>query len=350
MLKSVVTLKEIAAAAGCSPRAAAAVLNPSNGNVRVGQETQRRVLESAQQLGYRRNEMARAMVTGKSHVIGLLTSIGISETIMRIVEGALDEAAAQGYITKFLRLPFHATPEQVHEVVQLCTTWRLDGVVAVGLQDDVLACLNEEIKNNHRPVAYIETFADNSAAIRVGSDDAGGVRAALTHLVELGHRNIAFLGGPETSAISEARARLFRSTLKDLGVPLRKKWLLHSDWGNVRLIEAAAQHLLEANPRPTAIFCMADAIAMVTLRLARRLGLALPEQLSVIGYGNSALSTYADPPLTTIAQPFSEMGRHAVQRLLIHIKAGDGEVTAPSCDSLAQKLIVRGSTAPLEKV
>src|SRR5918997_545606 len=117
MNTSAITLKEIAAAAGCSPRAAAAVLNPSNGNVRVGKATHQRVLEIAQEMGYRRNEFARAMSTGQSHVIGLLTSVSTPETIHRIMGGVLDEAAAHGYVTKILRLPYDATPEQVLEEV-----------------------------------------------------------------------------------------------------------------------------------------------------------------------------------------------------------------------------------------
>jgi LacI family transcriptional regulator len=220
MNKTSVTIKEIAGVAGCSPRAAAAVLSPGGGTVRVGGETQRRVLEIAREMGYRRNELARAMVSGKSNVIGLLTSVGGSETVMRIIEGALDEAAARGYITKILRLPYYATLEQVREGVELCTAWQLDGVVAVGLREDVLACLSREIESNRRPVAYIESFPQGSPEIRVGSDDAGGVRLGLEHLAALGHRSIAFLGGAPESSISQGRAHLFAQTCHALGLPV----------------------------------------------------------------------------------------------------------------------------------
>ena len=344
-------LKQIAAAAGCSPRAVAAVLGSGSGTVRVGEATRQRVLQAADELGYRRNELARAMATGQSRVLGVLTSVGNAEPIMRIMEGALDEAAAQGYVTKILRLPYQATAEQVHEVVQLCTTWRLDGVIAVGLKESVIGSLDQEIQNNPRPAAYIESFPEESAPIRVGSDDAGGIRAALTHLAELGHRRIAFLGGRPDSRLSLARAQHFETILQELDLPVDKDLILHSDWGNARIIEATAQQLLNTVPRPTAIFCMSDAAAMVTMRLAWQIGFTLPGQLSVIGYSNSSLAAYAYPALTTVAQPFSEIGHIAVQRLLERIEGEKkGVIVAPTYDAPPQKLIVRASTAPPETV
>lgn len=350
MTKSTATLKEIAAAAGCSPRAVAAVLNPSSGNVRVGEGTKQRVQQIAQELGYRRNEFARAMVIGQSRVIGLLTSVGNSETVVRIMEGALDEAAAQGYVTKILRLPYFATPQQVHDVVQLCSTWRLDGVLAIGPREDVLDCLAQEIEHNPRPIAYIESSPQAGEVILIRSDDAGGIHAALAHLAELGHRRVAFLGGRPDSSISRERAKIFSSTMRRLKLPVDRKLIIHGDWSHAEIIETAASQLLDAMPRPTAIFCAGgDAPAMVTLRLARRRGLCVPEQLSVVGYGNSALSAYADPALTTVAQPFGDMGHLAVQRLLERIASGKTTpLVASSYDTLPQKLIVRASTARLQ--
>jgi DNA-binding LacI/PurR family transcriptional regulator len=347
MNTSVATLKEIAAAAGCSPRAAAAVLNPTNGNVRVGKETHQRVLEIAQELGYRRNEFARAMSIGQSHVIGILTSVSTSETMSRIMEGALEEAATHGYVSKILRLPYYATLKQVSDGVQLCSTWRLDGVVALGLSEDVLTCFDEEIKRNPRPVAYIELVPNEENVIHVSSNDEIGIRAALSHLQGLGHKNIGLLTGQKDSMISRSRAHIFLNTLKEMELPAAPKSVIYSDWRKVRIIESAAQKFLDLQPRPTAVLCAADAIAMVTIRLARRQGLALPAQLSVIGYGNSDLALYSDPALTTVAQPFGNMGRIAVQRLVEQITARrKGTPVVGSSDLVPEKLIVRDSTAP----
>jgi DNA-binding LacI/PurR family transcriptional regulator len=95
--------------------------------------------KSLRNWGYRRNEFARAMSIGQSHVIGFLTSERTSDTVSRILQGALDEATAQGYVTKILRLPYDGSPreiiEEVSARVQLCSTWRLDGVVALGLRE-----------------------------------------------------------------------------------------------------------------------------------------------------------------------------------------------------------------------
>jgi DNA-binding LacI/PurR family transcriptional regulator len=287
------------------------------------------------------------MSIGQSHVIGVLTSVSSSETINRIMEGALEEAAAQGYVSKILRLPYHATLKQVSDGVQLCSTWRLDGVVAVGLSEDVLTCFDEEIKRNPRPVAYIELVPEDKNVIYVSSNDEIGIRAALSHLQDLGHENIGLISGQEDSMISRSRAQIFLNTLKEMGLPAKPETVVYSDWRKVHIIERATQKLLDLQPRPTALLCAADAIAMVAIRLARRQGLTLPNQLSVIGYGNSDFAVYADPALTTVAQPFADMGRIAVQRLLAQITARrEGTPIVGSSDMVPEKLIVRDSTAP----
>jgi DNA-binding LacI/PurR family transcriptional regulator len=280
-----------------------------------------------------------------------LTCERTSDTVSRILQGALDEATAQGYVTKILRLPYDGSPreiiEEVSARVQLCSTWRLDGVVALGLREGVLACFIEEIKHSPRPVAYIESFPENNNAIRVSSDDVAGIHAALSHLVGLGHQRIGLLSGDADSSISRSRAKIFLATLSEMGLHADPELVVLSNWGKVEVIERAAEQLLRLKPRPTAVLCAADAIAMVTLRLARRRGLLIPAQLSVVGYGNSDLALYADPALTTVAQPFGDMGRIAVQRLLAQITARrKGTPIEGSSDMVPEKLIVRESTAP----
>jgi LacI family repressor for deo operon, udp, cdd, tsx, nupC, and nupG len=149
--------------------------------------------------------------------------------------------------------------------------------------------------------------------------------------------------------ISRSRVQIFLNVLKEMGLPTNPKAVVYSDWRKVRIIENSAQKLLDLTPRPTALLCAADAIAMVTMRLARRQGLVLPEQLSVIGYGNSDFALYSDPALTTVAQPFGDMGRIAVQRLLAQITARRKGTPIVGCSDLVpEKLIVRDSTAPPE--
>jgi DNA-binding LacI/PurR family transcriptional regulator len=163
----------------------------------------------------------------------------------------------------------------------------------------------------------------------------------------LGHQRIGLLSGDADSSISRSRAKIFLATLSEMGLHADPELVVLSNWGKVEVIERAAEQLLRLKPRPTAVLCAADAIAMVTLRLARRRGLLIPAQLSVVGYGNSDLALYADPALTTVAQPFGDMGRIAVQRLLAQITARrKGTPIEGSSDMVPEKLIVRESTAP----
>ena len=167
----------------------------------------------------------------------------------------------------------------------------------------------------------------------------------VEHLVGLGHRRLAFLGG-RTNQISLERERAFRAALTKENLPIVENWVRHSSWSNIPLIEENAVALLDApEGRPTAIVCASDKSAMIVLRLARARGLRLPEDLSVTGFTNSTLSEVSDPPLTTVEQPFHEMGFAAVTHLMKRVEGTEKveRFTAPLL--IPNRLIIRSSTA-----
>ena len=172
---------------------------------------------------------------------------------------------------------------------------------------------------------------------------------AVGHLVELGHRRIAFIGGAERPDHSRVREEGYREAMRAEGLTIPDGYLEHGHW-DWPATEAAAGRLMKLSPRPTAILCANDAVAMIATRTARRMGLRVPEDLSVVGFLNMRAAEWADPPLTTVAAPHVEIGRRAMQLLLADVKPDKRK--RPSGQERSQQmllpteLIVRQSTGP----
>lgn len=341
MIASSVSLKEIAAVAGCSPRVAAAVLNPGNSNIRVGEATQQRIIATASELGYRANGLAQAMATGKSRVLGVIVEQGPIEHRGWMLSGAIEAAAVRGYLIKVLS--FQNLPT---EVIGLCRDWRLAGLLSLALGAKQNAYLIHQAKEFNVPIAILDEMPVNFEGIIVTSDEMQGVRQVVQHLFEQGHRDIAFLGADEQSSVSQGRASCFRVVLKELGLLLCESWIVKSDWSDLEIIDSAVNSLLKS-PRPTAIVCAGDPLAMRVIAGARTLGLKVPEDLSVTGFANFFLSDMLDPPLTTIEQSFSEIGRVGVENMVALLE-NDANGAGPTRNKIKipTRLIVRESTAP----
>jgi LacI family repressor for deo operon, udp, cdd, tsx, nupC, and nupG len=165
----------------------------------------------------------------------------------------------------------------------------------------------------------------------------------MDHLYALGHRRIGIVTGPLVSPLSRDRLSGATARAKTEGAE-REFVVIHGDF-SLESGAASAERLLGRSEPPTAIFCFNDEMAMGALQVARRHGLRVPRQLSIIGFDDIRFAKYVDPPLTTIAQPMRQIGEQAV-RLLFSILATNGNAGTPASITLPHKLIVRGSTAP----
>jgi DNA-binding LacI/PurR family transcriptional regulator len=336
------TILDVARAAGVTD---ATVSNVLNSKGRTSEATRARVLEAAAALGYRRNELARAVVTGRSRTLGILTHDEANEAMLRTLAGALSEAASHDYATKLMYLPFQADEGKVQRVLERCTTWRLDGALVVGLSDDHIAMLRDEMAQGNRPVAFVGGLPP-VGGIGAYSDDESGWRLALQHLVGLGHKRVAHLGASPTSRLAQRRRDSFLRVAREFELPLSDGSSTLTSWSDSALIEAGVHRLLDASPAPTALLCAGDALAMVALRVARRRGLEVPRHLSVIGFGDDRSSAFCDPALASIAQPHEEVARLAVRQLLAHVEGPPEDAPdQPIKLTTGFELIVRDSTA-----
>lgn len=350
-----VTMEDVAARAGVSQATVSFVLGGGGDRLKISAQTQERVLEAARELGYRRNQLARAMVTGKSRIVGVLTVPYSGENIVKILTGAVEACSQNEYLLKVMHLSYQGVDD---DTITRCLEWRLAGALIVGLGEEAHKRLHEALQANKIPVAVVDNVPPVHWGVRIRSDDAQGIRQVVSHLTRLGHRRIAFVGGlPGT--LSAWREQSFRAALTESGCFAPEHWIRNSSWSDQAVMEAEMRALFRescGNP-PTAIVCSADTIALVALRIARSLGLRLPEDISVTGYSNGALSAFVDPPLTTVDQSFQEMGHAAAMQVIgfaerhdagsDHARAAPPEEIAVSREILLPtQLIERASTAP----
>jgi len=307
----VVTSWDVAREAGVSQATVSRVLN---GDSKVAAPTRARVLEAVQRLGYRPNSAARSLVTRRTQLVGVVVA-DISNPFYPQLLGTIDsELVGRGF-----RTVFSNSEGRPHDLqTQTLLEQRVDGVVftAVELDSDEPRTLVAQ----GLPVVLVNRYLDGLDCDVVVGDNEGGGRRAAEHLLELGHRRIAVLLGDPLASTSRDRFLGFRARLAEDGVELDEALVRIADF-SCETASVQAAFLFDADPRPTAIFCANDLMAFGVLNAARRAGVAVPEELSVVGFNDIAYAAWESFELTTIRLPLTEMARTAVELLVKRIES-----------------------------
>jgi LacI family transcriptional regulator len=333
---------DIAVKAGVSKATVSYVLNGRKNGVRISDETRERILAVAGEMGYRRNELARAIVTGKNMVLGVLSHDPRAEAQSRIMYGIQQEAYRQGYFIKIIHVPEDMQPATT---VARCVEQRIAGVICINLAPPIQEELSGEATKYDLPLSVVDDSNIQDCAIRVATDEEQSVELALNHLTDLGHRRIAHLAGPFTSVVATTRRLAFERQATSQGLQLPDGYIAEGHWWSTEVNLTVAQKLLTHPTKPTAILCAADWSALTVVRVARQMEIKIPQELSVMGFGGFFMTELADPPLTTILQPFEGMGRVATEHLLSRLEKNE-ENSTPIDIKLPSNLLVRDSTAP----
>ena len=339
------TMRDVAELANVSATTVSYVLGgrqPANGG--ISEETKRKVLEAAKELGYRRNALVQAVVKGHNAILGFLARRPEAEFMARVLSGVLDVTEAAGYSVQILRLQDN---DLDHQVIERCLEMRLAGIVTVDINQNALEYLIAEMKPQQVPVAFLDTSYTSNWGIHVATDDVQGCDLAIHHLVQLGHERIGFIGGRPGRGMAEARESAFCQAMRAHGLEIRREWMAPGNWSMVNA-ESAGETILGRVERPTAIFSASDAMALGVQRAARRLGISMPRDLSIVGFGDTAEAWHGDPRLTTVSQPVEEIGRAASRLLLEKLKGSPQNLAGmyqPAEQLLPTQLIVRDSTA-----
>jgi LacI family transcriptional regulator len=354
-----ITLKDVAQEAGVAKMTASVVLNGARSGTQVSEATRARILEAAQRLGYRPNGVARGLSRRRMDILGVVAACGsggLQQYFLEVFNGIVTAASRHGQSATVFTVPGWDDPVGLQrQLLHLCDG-RVDGLIILGPHhlDESLA----DSLRQHIPLVAIHAEAAPSWLCNVDVDNEAGIYAAVRHLIGLGHRRIAHLPGktdPPYGQQAGARQRLagYCRGLEEAGIPFDPALVPHGHYSFESGQERTEQLLdAEGGSMPTAICCANDAIALGCLAALAERGLRTPEDISVTGF-DDILTTVMITPLTTVRQPFFQLGQRAVELLLKNISesqedgAAIGDATPPACsETLPVELIVRKSTGP----
>lgn len=328
------SLRQIAAAANLSVGTVSRALRNDEA---ISKSTRAKVLSVANDLNYMPNRTVAGITKGRSHLVGVMVNPRL-EFSARILAGAHDVLMRNRYAPVFL-YPENTEHDAGAKCLHSFMEYRVDGVIAMspdpGLTDDYF----EEIWSREIPLVTVDMEMIGTNADFVGTDDVKGTTLAAEHLLSLGHRRFGMLSGPFKSLTVLQRKNAFERAINKVSqtscVVVEAPWFFDA--------EESAIELLSSNPRPTAIFCHSDSLAECLYSAAERMGLNIPEDVSVVGYSDSSIAKYLRPSLTTLRQDSQEIGRQAAKILLSRVEE-ETDIESPIRVRLEPELIVREST------
>lgn len=324
------SIRDVARLAGVSHQTVSRVIN-NHPSLRA--ETRRKVEAAIEQLNYRPNRIARALGTRRSGTIGVVASQRNQYGPGAAVVGVEQAAREVGYLVNTTNL-ISADPEEIRAALAAQADYRVDGIVVIAPQQRVLHALDELALDLPYVLLHSRTGDDPH---EVFVDQLAGARAATRHLIDLGHRDIYHLTGPQEWLEADARMQGFLLELSDADLAATAPIL--GDWTADFGYKAGQQLAWQGDV--TAVFASNDQMALGLIHAFRDAGWDVPRDVSVVGFDDVPEARHFWPPLTTVRQDFTELGRRCVARLL----AADG-MTEPVGESLQPRLIVRESTAP----
>jgi DNA-binding LacI/PurR family transcriptional regulator len=325
-------MSDVAKLAGVSHQTVSRVINGSD---QVRADTRERVLAAMRMLDYRPNPVARALVTGRSRTIGVVsfdtTLHGPASTLFGIERAAHEE----DYFTSIVSLKSLDRPSVLTAVERL-RSQAVDGILVIAPQLSAARAVVQLPAD--LAVVAVEAGPDDEVPV-VAVDQFAGAAAATRHLLELGHRTVSHIAGPDDWQESRQRVAGWRHALQAAGAEVRPP--LTGDWSARAGYELGRR--LMAKPGVTAVFVANDQMALGFLRVLHETGRDVPRDVSVVGFDDVPEAAYFTPPLTTVRQDFMEMGRRSLHLLLREIDNGTRSTTR---ETVPSELIVRSSTGP----
>ena len=332
-----VTMRDVAKAAGVHPGTVSRTLNPRT-RALVNQRTAAEVDRAARQLGYSLNPIARGLKTRRSFSIGVVIPDLTNPLFPPMIRGMEEVWDSAGYTT--LVASTDGDPERERQRVETLLARQVDGfVIATASRQDPIVT---EAMAAGVAVVLVNRTTEGGGAFAVVPDDRKGSALAVNHLVDLGHRAIAHLGGPRLTSTGHLRWRGFLEAMDDHGLGVEPAMVVTAESFTEISGARAAHQLLALDPLPTAIVAANDLLALgIYTALAER-GLKCPRDISIVGFNDMLFADRFSPPLTSVHIPHAEIGARAAELLLERI---EDPSAAPQTLVFSPTLSVRQSTS-----
>jgi len=329
MAKTSVTSIDVARLANVSQSAVSRTFTPG---ASVSDNTKQRVLGAAKTLGYRPNALARSLISGRSHIVGLVVAYLENHFYPIVIERLSRALQAHGYHVML----FMTEPGQQDQVINEILQYKMDGVVLASVS--LSSHIAEECANIGVPVVLFNRDIPDSHVSSVTSDNALGGRLVAQLLAQKQHKRIAYIAGNENSSTNSDREHGFVQGLAEAGLTVWKRAVGMYSFEGATL---AARELLDSDEKPDAIFVANDHMAFAVMDVIRsEYGLRIPEDISVVGYDNVPEADWAAYSLTTVEQPVDAMIEATVNVLM---KQMEHKQVSPVHKVTDARLIVRGS-------
>jgi LacI family transcriptional regulator len=330
------TQADVARLAGVSRATVSYVLNNrTDGRIPITDETRHKVLAAADKLGYQPNAMARSLRSGVSRTIGFLMPAVHNPHYWSILEGAEEEITGRGYHLALVTA--NLDPERERRCLRSLLQQRLDGLILMPTFIDLLTDEMEPLSQRSSPVVFITPV---DGADWVFPDIRGGAEAMMDHLLDLGHRRIAFINGVARRNLSQTREDVYREKVVAAGLPFDPE-LLRACGHLMKDAYEETHKVLDLSDPPTAIWTVNDLLAIGALRAINERGLRVPEDVALAGFDDIDVAQQLYPPLTTARMPAQEMGLCAAEYLFARLEDPRQELMQTL---MPMQLVIRAST------
>ena len=313
--KNNVTIKDVARLAEVSTATVSKVMN---GSSRISTETIGRVNKAIEKLNYRPNSIARSLRQNKTRTIGLINNSKSNKNtfVLQLMVGVEEQARKHGFSTFLCNSA--ASQTQENEYLDILLDKQVDGLIF--LNNVVKSRALPDIALGNLPYIFLNQYSSQSGFPSVIPDDYQGAFTATEHLTRLGHTRIAFINGRLKHEACAHRLRGYKDALQQAGLDVDSGLIEGQDTWNEEGGYVSAKRLMARQHCPSAIFCANDSLAFGALDGLKELGLGVPKDMSLIGFDNSLATQQKRPPLSSIALPFSAMGKLAVDLLVESLK------------------------------
>jgi DNA-binding LacI/PurR family transcriptional regulator len=339
------TIKDIARQARVAHTTVSRALR---GSSLISAETTQRIQQIAVELGYQPSAAARSLKTNRSQALGVIVSHIADPFFSEILQGIDDIAQQNGY-SLFIAAAEHDSARE-KAIVKTMREHRVDGVIlcSTPFSPDQ----SQQLLSYGIPLVVINNQAAEDYRYSIYHDDEGGSRQVTRHLLDLGHKRIAYLGNAISGRTTQDRMAGFQQEMEAAGLPVLPGYVHQVQGGGAEDGLTGLEYFLRLLERPTALVCFNDMLAIGVLKGLQQAGLHVPEQVSVTGFDNIVYSAYTTPPLTTFDQPKRYIGAEAARLILglLSSTSDDHKSNPANIRRLKGRLLVRLSTAPPDRL
>jgi len=333
-----ITIKDIAEKLNVS---IATVSRALRGSSEIKKETKKAILEMAKEMDYHPNLLASSLSSKKSKVIGVVVPTINRYFWSNSISGIENIAYKEGY--KVMIFQSGELFSKEIEIVETLANSRVDGIIIAFSKETNNFTHVQHVIDRGIPVVLLERTCKNLKTSKVVTDDKNGAQTITKHLIDKGRRNIAYICGPLSLGVCRDRLKGYKEALKEAGLPFKQELVVEVEDFRFEQAGQALERLWSLPTKPDGVVCFADILAIGTIHAAHNLGIKIPDQLSVAGFGDDETSRFISPALTTMSQPSFEMGELAAQIILKEIKLS-GEYCPKRTEIIRPQIIIRGST------